>query len=300
MKHLLKYTTAFGLLMMTHQAMAQGGAMNNDRANTEPAKKEYVNTEWLPSLVPDGMIDRVQDRSVKVLTWNDIRENDIAFKRRFWKRIDIHEKQNMPFIYPGDEYSGGGAFIEILIDAIKRGKIRAFQDDRFTTVLDFDQVKSKLNTESSAEVIDPITGESRIETVHNTFNPDDVAMYQVQEDWIFDRNVGRMVPRLRALTANIMQKDEDGNFRNWVPLFTVYYPEARPILAQYEVYNPQNDVHRISWTDYLDKMMYNGYIVKSSFNNPTGELNKPGFDGLIQGQNEMKDLIQKEIDMWEL
>ncbi|HTO15594.1 MAG TPA: gliding motility protein GldN [Edaphocola sp.] len=300
MKHLLKYTTAFGLLLMTHQVFAQDGAMTQDRATTEPLQKEYVNPDWLPSLVPDGTIDRVKDRSVKVLNWPDIRENDIAFKRRFWKRIDIHEKQNMPFIYPGDEYSGGGAFIEILIDGIKRGKIRAFQDDRFTTVLSYDDVKSKLNTESSAEVIDIITGESRIETVQNTFNPDDVAMYQVQEDWIFDRNAGRMIPRLRGITANIMQKDDEGNFRNWVPLFTIYYPEARPVLAQYEVYNPQNDVHRISWTDYLDRMMYSGYIVKSSLNNPTGEMNQAGFDGLIKGKNEFQDLIQKEMDMWEL
>ena len=37
-----------------------------------------------------------------------------------------------------------------------------------------------------------------------------------------------------------------------------------------------------------------------TINNPTGEMNQAGFEGLIKGKNEFQDLIQKEMDMWEL
>ena len=302
MKVLLKYSTIL-LSLIAANEISFAQPLNNDRAESQPAAKEYVNEGWLPSLVPDGMIDRVQNKANRTLEWSNVREIDVAFKRRVWKRIDVREKQNMPFIYVGDEYSGGGAFVEILIDAVKRGKIRAFSDASFTRALSYQEVSEKLSTVIQTEVIDPITGEPTIVTTENDFNPESVAMYEVQEDWIFDRNVGRLLPRLRSITAfRAMVDDNTGLFRNWTPLLTIYYPEAREVLSQYEVYNPQNDVHRMSWTDFLDRMMYNGYVTKTSRNNPTNinNLGEAGFDALINGQKEMQDIIQKEMDMWEL
>lgn len=302
MKALLKYSTIL-LSLVTANEISFAQPLNSDRAESQPATKEYVNDGWLPSLVPDGMIDRVQDRTNRTLAWSNVREIDVAFKRRVWKRIDVKEKQNMPFIYVGDEYSGGGAFIEILLDAVKRGKVRAFNDATFTRVLSDTEVFNRLSSEKTISVTNVITGEEEIRTIRNDFNPENVAMYEVQEDWIFDRNVGRLLPRLRAITAYRAVYDESTDeFRGWDPLLTIYYPEAREVLSQYEVYNPQNDVHRMSWTDFLDRMMYNGYVTKTSRNNPTNEnnLGQPGFDALINGQKEMQDIIQKEMDMWEL
>ena len=276
--------------------------MNNDRATTQAPVKEYVNADWRPSLVPDGTIDRVKDRNYRTLEWYNIRENDIAFKRRFWKRVDVKERQNMPFIYKGDEYSGGGAFVEILLDGIKRGKIRAYTDDKFTREYSYDDISKKLSSESQVEVADAVTGEISLKTSYNTFNPEQVAMYEIEEDYIFDRNAGRMVARLRSITPMLAILDDNtSEFLAWKTLFTIYYPDARALLSQYEIYNPQNDVHRQSWSDYLDRMMYNGFITKSSRNNPTNaDLKQNSLRGLYEGQKEMEMLIQKDMDMWEL
>lgn len=300
MKVLLKYSSILcGLFAVSQSAQAQ--SMNNDRATSQPAQKEYVNDTWLPSLVPDGTIDRVADRTNRTLQWHNIREIDIAFKRRVWKRIDVREKQNMPFIYVGDEYTGGGAFIEILLDAVRRGKLTAYADATFTRALSYEEVSEKLSVSKQTEVFDPVTGEPMIVETRDDFNPESVAMYEVQEDWIFDRNMGRLVPRLRAISANRAVEDDEGNFRNWAPLLTIYYPDAREVLSQYEVYNPNNDVNRMSWTDYLDRLMYSGYVIKTSRNNPRNVNNLgTGFDQLVNGEKEMQDLIQREMDMWEL
>lgn len=298
MNILAKYSTVIASLLVANTALAQN-PLNADRANSQAAKKEYVNQEWQPSLVPDGMIDRVNHDN-RALQWNNVREIDVAFKRRVWKRLDVKEKQNMPFIYEGDEYTGGGAFVEILIDAIHRGKIRAFSDDKFTRVMSVEDVDKQLMSEKSVIVTDPITGEQTTEISKGNFNPLEVTTYAIQEDWIFDRNVGRMLPRVRAITPMLSQYNDDGTFRNLVPLFTVYYPESRDVLAQYEIYNPENDVRRMTWTDYIDRSYYSAYIIKTSHNNPENANFKGGFDGLIQGQKEMEDIISKEMDMWEL
>lgn len=298
MNILAKYSTVIASLLVANTALAQN-PLNADRATSQAPKKEYVNQDWQPSLVPDGMIDRVNHDN-KALQWHNIREIDVAFKRRVWKRIDVREKQNMAFIYEGDEYTGGGAFVEILIDAVHRGKIRAFSDDKFTQVLSVEDVDKKLMSEKQVRVIDPITGEETFEISKGNFNPLDVTTYSVQEDWVFDRNVGRMISRVRAITPMLSQYDDNGNFRNLVPLFTVYYPESRDVLAQYEVYNPENEVRRMTWTDYLDRSYYSSFIIKTSHNNPGNVNLKGGFDGLINGEKEMDAIIQKEMDMWEL
>jgi gliding motility associated protien GldN len=304
MKALLKYSCILGGVLVAGNASAQPGAMNQDRMTTQAQPKQYVAAAWAPSLVPDGMIDRVEDRSNRTLEWHNIREIDIAFKRRLWKRIDINEKQNMPFIFVGDEYSGGGAFIEILVDAARKGRIRAFTDDKFTSVLTPEQIDEKVvGASTTLQVEDPETGEMTTQVIEGSFNPEDIFAYEVQEDWMFDRNIGRLVPRLRALSPLMHTYNEaTGERRGFKRLFTIYYPEARQELSKYEVYNPQNDLHRITWTDYLDRMQYSAYTIKSSRNNPSNvnNMGQAGLEALINGDKEMQDLIQREMDMWEL
>ncbi|WP_129020110.1 type IX secretion system ring subunit PorN/GldN [Edaphocola flava] len=300
MKALLRYSLILGNLVMVGPAVMAQGSLNADRANSEARPKEYVTQEWQPSLVPDGMIDRVNHDN-KALQWHNIREIDVAFKRRVWKRIDVKEKQNVSFLYEGDEYTGGGAFIEILVDAARKGKIRAFADDKFTRVLSTEDLDKNIMGESrTTTVVDPVTGEEKQVTTDGSFDPSSVDKYEIQEDWIFDRNAGRMISRIRAISPLMITYTEDGVPRGFRRLFTVYYPEARDILAQYEVYNPENDVRRMSWTDFLDRGFFSSYVIKTSHNNPTNENYKGGFDGLIKGQDEMNAIIEKEMDMWEL
>ena len=61
----------------------------------------------------------MKDRARQPIPWQYIREDDILWKKRVWREIDTREKQNVAFRYAGDEHTGGGMFIEILIDAIK-------------------------------------------------------------------------------------------------------------------------------------------------------------------------------------
>ena len=118
MNILNKYNIALGFLMYSGVSFAQSQPANSDPA-AQAQNAEAVNKTWAPSLVKDGAIDAIPHVN-RALDQNRIREIDVAWKRRVWRVIDVRQKQNEAFTYAGDEYSGGGAFIEILIDADRK------------------------------------------------------------------------------------------------------------------------------------------------------------------------------------
>jgi len=127
----IKYTACLGLMLAGSTAIAQPSDPNlADRSNYGVK----LDSSWKPSRTPDGAYDRVPHIS-QPIQWQHLREDDILWRKRVWREIDAREKQNVGFLYKGDEYTGGGMFIEILLDGIKRGKIKAYNsdaDDRFT------------------------------------------------------------------------------------------------------------------------------------------------------------------------
>jgi gliding motility associated protien GldN len=304
MNILNKITLTLGAVFLGTVVFAQD-PMINDQANTadtSSSNSEAVNTLWKPSLVEDGVIDRTLhiNDPLKLYT---IRELDVAWKRRVWRVIDVRQKQNQPFIYRGDEYTGGGAFIEILIDAVKKGKIQAYSnlDDRFTTPLNVADFEQSINgTSDSTMVEDPITHEVTWVKTKTEFNIYSVTRYRVKEDWIFNRNTGRMEVRIVGLAPLVDRIDEStGEYRYSTPMFWLYYPNLRVILANYEVYNPRNDMKRMTWADYFDGHYFASYVLKTSGNNPLNQDLPNGLRGLQEGQDLVNKIIEREMDMWQ-
>ena len=114
--------TLVSVLMLSGSALfAQSGSADPSVA----APGGGVNKDWLPSRTPDGAFDRIppSHRLRMPIPWQHIRETDILWKKRVWREINTLEKQNIGFRYSGDEHSGGGMFIEILIDAIRKERL---------------------------------------------------------------------------------------------------------------------------------------------------------------------------------
>jgi gliding motility associated protien GldN len=260
---------------------------------------DAVNASWQKSLVPDGVYDYIP-RKAAPLAWQPIREADVMWKKRVWREIDVNERANLPFRYSGDDLTGGGYFIEILLDAIKKGKVKAYSqfDDRFTTEMSSQQIMELLAGKTdSTRVIDPMTGEESITVTHREFDPEQVVKYRIKEDVIFDRNVGRMVTRIIGIApiTNVMDPNS-GEIRGNAVLFWLYYPEARKELAKYEVYNPENDVARLNWDDFFEGRFFSSRIIKVS--NPYNDLLPQGMDGLNEGQRLTEQFVNKEMEMW--
>jgi len=291
-----KLLAASSLLLLSTNVFAQDPATNASAG-------EPVSGTWQPSLVRDGAYDRTSHVG-HTLAWQPVREADVMWKKRVWREIDTREKQNMPFVYAGDDQTGGGYFIEILLDAVKKGKIKAYStfNDQFTQALTKEQILEKLvGKPDTSEVEDPITGQITRQISMRDFDPQKVTKYRIKEDWIMDRNLGRMVVRIIGIAPIIDVFDPStGLYRTSSPLLWIYYPEARPVLAQYEVFNPQNDVQRMTWDDFMEGRFWSGRIIQTS--NPFGDnfknLGYDNMEALYQGQQTQEQIMNKEIDMW--
>lgn len=297
-----KLAALAGLLCCSTGAWAQPqitDAAQVGKGNTD----EPVTTDWKPSLVRDGAYDRVP-HTTKALAWQPLREADILWKKRVWREIDTRERQNLAFRYPGDDQTGGGYFIEILLDAVKKGKLKAYStfDDRFTTAMSKEEVLNKLTGGSDTTTqIDPITGEEKQIIQNKEFDVDAITSYRVKEDWMFDRNLGRMVVRIIGIAPIINVMDPtSGELRATTPLMWIYYPEARPVFAQYEVFNPENDVQRLTWDDYLEGRYWNGRIIQVSSADQRTFANSglTPMESLYQSQIMTDRVYEKEHDMW--
>lgn len=291
-----KIAASTALLFMGGVAFAQ-----NDPASNF-SSYDGVTKDWKPSLVRDGVYDRVQHINAPLLPQN-VRENDLMYKKRIWREIDIREKQNMAFRYPGDDYTGGGQFIEIILDAVSKGKIKAYSnmDDRFTTALTKEQIIDMLvGQPDTTWVTDPETQQEKMVIKRREFNPDVVTKYRLKEDWYIDRNIGRMQRQIIGIAPFKDIYNDDGSFRASQAVFWLYYPEITSMLAQYEVFNPDNDVARMTWYEFFEGRYFASRIIKASnpFDYSFKEKGMSNLEALYEGQKATEMLFNKEHDMW--
>lgn len=280
--------------------------MQSDMAGSGETVSERspVNDNWSPSLVPDGAIQRSEHVN-RVVEWAPIREIDVAWKVRVWREIDVRQKQNQAFIYPGDEYTGGGSFIEIILDLVKRGRVAAYSvvDDHFSTEISEEELEEKLGDEVIyEEQTDPITFETIIQEYRKEFDVNSVVRYEIKEDVIFDRNIGRSVTRIIGICPIKNEVIGGAEVQQEVPIrmFWLYYPELRNHLVHYEVYNPGNMMKRMTWTDLFDNRYFSSYIIKTSLNNPRDvRMKRDEIRSLHLAEQFERQIAEKEMDMWE-
>jgi gliding motility associated protien GldN len=295
---------------------------NNNAQVSPPVKKDTVPAQQLQaqikldtirkSLRNDNAIDRnlVKDRIP--LTYEHIREDDAVYRQRLWREIDVHEKMNLPFIYKADDDNGNQRFLNILLNAIKSGEITAFNatvDDRFTTPMTMGEIANLLvGTPKVVQVPDWTNdptgskGLTKDSTIVEEYNPDKVEKFWVKEDVVFDKESSRMYVRILGIAPVMTIRNQDGSFRDVSPIFWVYYPDLRPLLAKYEAYNGKNYGARMSWEELFESRMFASRIVKSTIDNPydlpiKAYINDPILR-LLEGDNIKEKIFNYEQDLW--
>ncbi|MGN6619030.1 MAG: gliding motility protein GldN [Ilyomonas sp.] len=260
-----------------------------------------------PSLRNDASIERnlVKDRTP--LEYQNIREDDAVYRVRVWREIDTREKLNMPFRYAAVEDNGSQRFISILLKAIKDGDVTAFSadDDRFTTPITPEQAMSAFgggyDTSRKFDLQGNVVGyEVRAKVV----DPDSIYKFRIKEEWVFDKNTSRLTVRILGIAPIIPVRLSTGETlaNSEHATWWVYYPDMRPVLAKYEVYNPKNFGARMTWEELFESRMFSSYIIKSSLDNPRDEyfssyIKDPLFR-LLEGENVKEKIFNYEQSLW--
>ncbi|MES1224471.1 MAG: gliding motility protein GldN, partial [Bacteroidota bacterium] len=226
-----------------------------------------------------------------------------------WREIDVHEKMNLPFVYKADGDNGNQRFIIILLNGIKSGEITAFDpmDDRFTTPMPFGTIARKLVGETTIQQVpdwakDP-TGQTMKDTsITNEFDPNAIEKFWIKEDVVFDKESSRLHTRILGIAPMKTEKNPDGSLKYVTPLFWVYYPDLRPMLAKFEAYNGKNYGARLSWEEMFESRMFASRIIKSTVENPNdlfieGYVKDPILR-LLEGDNIKEKIFNYEQGLW--
>jgi len=253
------------------------------------------------SNVLDGPYIKQNSQERKVIPYTYLREADMMWSRRIWRKVDMREKINHVFYYPDQRIQGRKSMMQLIYDGITQdGTITAYADDNegdFTDVLTKSDVESRLNKIDTLQVENP-DGTIETKIVPSKFDPSKVKEFKIKEDWFFDKQRSIMECRIIGI-APIIEEEKGGELRK-TTMFWIYFPEARIIFANAEIFNRQNDAERRTYEDVFWKRQFNSYIYKENnvYDRKITEY-RQGMDELLEAERAKNDMFNFEHDMWE-
>jgi gliding motility associated protien GldN len=263
-------------------------------------------SQVLDSPKRDGVFDKISNDNRKPIPYSYVRESDVMWSKRIWRVIDFKEKMNQPFYYPMEPQNGRKSFMSVVMDALKEGSIIAYEagsyDDSFLTPISPVQLLQSLSSIDTITLQRSYPPYDSYDTVNvKEFHTYDITRIRIKEDWFFDKQRSMMDVRIIGLCPILEQFDETTqDFKGYKPLFWIYFPDIRPLLAKSEVYNRFNDGGRLTYDDIFWKRMFASYIYKESntFDRKIVEYAK-GIDQMLESERIKNDIINYEQSLWE-
>lgn len=285
-------TTVFSLHAQAPDQVQDPGQIMLDPMMEDP----NMAPEADPDRPLDGVVEKEMIATKRVLPYDHIREADILWQQRVWRVVDVREKMNLPFAYPPRP------FFTILQEAAESGEIRAFstEDDQFSHKLAPEEIGNMGASIDTVVTFDPVTYEEKIQVVRNELNPEDIKRFRIKEDWFFDEETSTLQVRVLGIAPLKEEYDENGNFKYELPMFWIYYPEAREVLAREKVYTMGNDAAPLTWEDLMEMRFFSSYIYKASnVYDRRIEDYAQGIDILLESDKIRQEIFNFEHDLWE-
>ncbi len=250
----------------------------------------------------------------KPLEYGYIDDRDVLWSKVVWEYIDLNERINLPYYYPVDTTSVSmdrRSLFDTLLRGIKKGEITEVYDDSyFTAKMSKAEITSKLyridTTDAGFDELN--AGSTNIDEYIDKVNltAQDIEGFKIKGLWYFDKRQGELKYRLLALApiapdVQIMGR-EDVDVSEQLPLFWVWFPDARKDLHHMKVFNQKNSAYPISYDHLLNARRFNSIIYREE--NIYGDRDVADYvkgNALFQvlESNKVKEEIRnKELDMW--
>ena len=269
---------------------AQKGAEEIITESSEPSEDMYVDDIVSKRLIVEN----------RVLPYEPIREADLAWQKRVWRVLDTREKMNLPFRYPEKP------LFSVFREMVENGDITVFDDEKFTLPLTAEKVEQSLNRVDSYFIFDYETYEEKLVVTKSEINWEEINRFRVKEMWFFDEESSRLKVRILGIAPERdVFDDETQEFKYSLPLFWIYYPEARDYLSKHRVFNENNDMAPMTWSDLFESRFFASVIYKSS--NVLDLRVKDMFDAskenanidiLLESKKIKAELFNFEHDLW--
>jgi len=253
----------------------------------------------------DDIFDHIHTEFKKPIPYSPLRQADVIYSKRVWQIIDFREKINQPFYYPLKDHLRWKSFITVIMDAVKAGELTAYdaeKDDEFTTPMSISQVDALMHGTEKTEAIYDVDGNYiKDSTIFvGNFDKAEVKKLRIKEVWYFDKQRSQMQVRILGLCPVWEYFDQSTQQPMKRPLFWIYFPEARSVLAKAEVFNVKNGAERRTYDDIFWKRMFSSYIYKEE-NVYDRQIDQyaTGMDALLESERIKNDLFDMEQGMWE-
>jgi len=245
------------------------------------------------------------------LEYGYIEDKDVIWSKVVWEVIDMNERLNQPFYRASDGLlTESASLYDALVQGVRSGAIeQVYDDEYFVTKMTYDQIVSRTAKKDTQQyyfdLIDE--GEEPDEGLIFNFevNSSDIKMLKTKGMWYIDRRLGEMKYRLLGLC--IMGPDaqalgtqfDDGTF---VELFWIWYPDARKVLSNYTVFNPNNSSSSVTYDDLLNARRFSSVLYKAQTMygiTPIEEYIPKDSKGQLEESDRIRTaVLQSEADMW--
>lgn len=253
--------------------------------------------------VLDGVYVKENSPKRKFIPYTFLREADVMWSKRIWRTLDLREKINQPLYFPVTPINDRKSLFDVIKASLLTGQMTAYgsplTDDEFKqpmTKSELEAMFTKIDTNYRENLE---TGASEAVVVKTELGSGDIKQYWIKEDWFFDKQRSVLDVRIIGICPLKENKSDQGEVRGYQPLFWIYFPEARPVFANAEVYNRANDSERRTLDDVFWKRQFGSYIHKeSNVYDRTIQEYKTGLDALLEAEKIKDDIFTFEHDLW--
>jgi gliding motility associated protien GldN len=244
----------------------------------------------------------IKDKSP--IPYAHLREADVMWSKKVWREIDLRKKMNQSLYYPTTPIGDRVSLINIILAEIKSGTVNAYDadvGDDMTVKITQADIDRKMGASSDTTNIQTAPGVFIDTVVINEPKPEDIKQIRIMEEWFFDKKLSRMDVRiLGIMPIRHFYNSERGEYQKnrvcWI-----YYPDFRDAFASHEIYNPDNDAHRISFDDFFMQRRFSSIIIAESnvYDNRQISLYETGKEALIEAERIKENIFNIEHDLWE-
>ncbi len=210
------------------------------------------------------------------IAYGYVDDRDVLWSKTIWEIIDLDERINFPYYYPtinnGMLSTSRKSLFRVLIDAINTGEItEIYSTSYFNEKLSVDDLQERLELRrlSPDGITKQNAGEEVSENDYDIYKveSDKVVQYRIKGTWYFNKRLGELKYRLLGIApvapdVSTLSEGTEAMQNALVPLFWVWFPDAREALSQNKVFNPKNSSQPITFDHLLNSRRFNAIIYK--------------------------------------
>ena len=252
------FIVLFTLLFCTEQSLAQNNLLNAK----VPQEIGFQNAEQLTA------------NNTSPIAYGYVDDRDVLWSKTIWEIIDLDERINFPYYYPtinnGYLSATRQSLFRVLIDNIKSGNINEiYSTSYFNDKLTAEDLEERLESKklSAVGIEKSNSGEQVTEDDYDIYKieTDKVVQYRIKGTWYVNKRLGELKYRLLGIApvapdVSTLSEGPAAMADALVPLFWVWFPDAREALNKSQVFNTRNSSQPITFDNMLNSRRFNSII----------------------------------------